>query len=139
MKCYDKWKDILDNLEFTYPDVYDQIAEWYPSGYLEITMILENGVKMTYCLVNDLLLTVFDPKEKDRNWSDDDWRMNFSRKLNKRMFRYGVSQEELSMKTGISKTMLSRYMNGKALPSGANITRIAEVLHCSVNELMCMY
>lgn len=138
MKCYDKWKDILDSLEFTYPDVYDQIVEWYPSGYLEITMILENGVKMTYCLVNDLLLTVFDPKEKDRKWSDDDWRMNFARKLNKRMLRYGVSQEELSMKTGISKTMLSRYMNGKALPSGANITRIAEVLHCSVNELMCM-
>lgn len=139
MKCYDKWKDILDSLEFTYPDVYDQIVEWYPSGYLEITMILENGIKMTYCLVNDLLITVFDPKEKKHNWSDDDWRMNFSRKLNKRMFRYGVSQEELSMKTGISKTMLSRYMNGKALPSGANITRIAEVLHCSVNELMCMY
>lgn len=139
MKCYDKWKDILDSLEFTYPDVYDQIVEWYPSGYLEITIILENGIKMTYCLVNDLLITVFDPKEKNHNWSDDDWRMNFSRKLNKRMFRYGVSQEELSMKTGISKTMLSRYMNGKALPSGANITRIAEVLHCSVNELMCMY
>lgn len=139
MKCYDKWKDILDSFEFTYPKIYDRVVEWYPSGYLEITVILDNGAKMTYCLVNDLLITVFDPDERSHNWSDDDWRNNFSRKLNKRMLRYGVSQEELSAKTGISRVTLSKYQNGKALPSGANISRIAEVLHCSVNELMCMH
>lgn len=139
MKCRDNWEEIFETFGCTYPKIYEQVVEWYPSGYLEITVILENGTKMAYGLINDVLTTVFDPKEKHGNWSDDDWRINFSRKLNKLMLKHFISQEELSVKTGISRVTLSKYQNGKAVPSGANISRIAEVLQCSVNELTSMY
>lgn len=139
MKCRENWEEIFETFGCAYPKIYEQVVDWYPSGYLEITIVLDNGTKMAYGLINDMLITVFEPKEIKHNWSDDEWRLNFSRKLNKLMLRHCISQEELSAKTGISRVTLSKYQNGKALPSGANISRIAEVLHCSVNELMSMY
>ena len=137
-RCNHMWEDVLAGFEFSYPELYKRIVDWYPSGCMEITVKLDDGRKKAYVLMDDLLIDIYDPRESSYEVDDEIWRLNFSRRLKNRMHRFGISQEELSDRTGISKTMLSRYMNGKASPSGDNIERLARALHCSYNELLSM-
>lgn len=137
-RCNNMWEDVLAGLEFAHPDIFDRVVDWYPSGCMEITIKLDDGVKMGYVLMDDLLFVIHDPKEQSYEVDDDDWRANFSRRLRSRMHRFAISQEELSDRTGISRVTISKYMNGKASPSGDNIERLVRALHCSYNELMNM-
>ena len=137
-RCNNMWEDVLAGLEFSYPELYERVVDWYPSGCMEITVKLDDGRKKAYVLMDDLLVDIFDPKEQTYEVDEDEWRMNFARRLKNRMHRFGISQDELSERTGISKVTLSKYQNGRALPSGANIERLARALHCSYNELIGM-
>jgi putative transcriptional regulator len=51
--------------------------------------------------------------------------------LNKR----GMSQVDLSIKTGISKTQINEYINGTRKMSLANAKLIAHVLRCHIDDL----
>lgn len=59
-----------------------------------------------------------------------------------RCFRYllrramrGVSEMELSDRTGISVVTLSQYRNGKTLPTLKNLRKLADALDCTPNDL----
>jgi transcriptional regulator with XRE-family HTH domain len=45
----------------------------------------------------------------------------------------GISQCELSERTGITQPSISDYMNGKKLPSFYTVDKIAKALGCSVD------
>lgn len=48
----------------------------------------------------------------------------------------GVNSTNLSEKTGISKGLISRYVNGKLLPRQTNLYLISSYLDCSPAYLM---
>lgn len=137
-RCNNMWEDVLAGLEFSYPDIYERMVDWYPSGCMEITVTLDDGRKKAYVSMDDLLFDVVDPEDFSYNVDGDSWRDNFSRRLKNRMHRFAVGQDELSIRTGISRVTLSKYMNGKASPSGDNLERLARALHCSISELTSM-
>jgi transcriptional regulator with XRE-family HTH domain len=61
--------------------------------------------------------------------------MSFSKQLKKAMAKSGVTQSELSSRTGICKSAISQYISGKNEPKELTIHRIAKALGCSVDFL----
>jgi transcriptional regulator with XRE-family HTH domain len=47
----------------------------------------------------------------------------------------GLSQEQLEARSGISHTMITRYENGKARPSGDSVDRLAVALDATTDYL----
>ncbi len=48
----------------------------------------------------------------------------------------GLNQTELAEKVNISQAMIARIESGTKLPSVAILKNIADVLHCSMDELV---
>ena len=53
---------------------------------------------------------------------------------NKRL-EYDIEQQELAKRVGVTKAMCS-IETGVKIPSVAVLVRIADILHCSVDELL---
>ena len=60
----------------------------------------------------------------------------FSRGLRKLRSDKEITQAELAKKTGVTQAAISRYEDGSAMPSLDVAVRIAEVLRCSLDELL---
>ncbi len=58
------------------------------------------------------------------------------KKLKKIRLEKGISQKELSEKTGLTRQTIHNIENGKKYPKLYNIIKIAEVLKISVYELL---
>ena len=135
------WEPVLRNFKEHYEarclareqECYE-IVDWYPSGHLEITVKLSNGDKLCYEFIGNRIWSLL---SDDRNniIDEESWRHIFSTRLKNRMRLCGVTQDRLSMLTGISRVTLSKYMNGAASPSGYNLNRICQALECSMSEL----
>lgn len=134
-RYYDMWRSVFEAFSTAEPKYYDDMVDWYPSGHLEITVKLRDGRRLTYNLMNDT--TRFIPVSEDdtEELNEDQWRSEFGRRLRNRIISAGLHQDKVSELTGISRVSLSKYMNGKALPSAYNLSRIARVLKCSAGEL----
>lgn len=129
------WEPVVKSFKGAYPDFYEQMVDWYPNGYLEIMVKLQDGRRLTYELIGDFIRFVRDTDYRVDELNEDIWRKNFSKCLKDRMRKLGLNQDELSERTGISRMTLSKYMNGKASPSGYNLERLARALKSSISEL----
>lgn len=59
-----------------------------------------------------------------------------ARRLRSALAKSGLSQQELSDKSGVSKASISQYINGTHIPGNKKAGMIAEVLGCSPLWLM---
>lgn len=62
--------------------------------------------------------------------------MNFAKKLRIEMARADIGRNELADLTGISKSALSNYRNGKQTPGVRNLRKIVVALDCKVEQLV---
>lgn len=49
--------------------------------------------------------------------------------------RLGMSMYELAEKMGVSVATVSRWETGEAVPITARLSALADVLHCTIDEL----
>lgn len=68
--------------------------------------------------------------------TDEEWQQEFGRRLNRALWKKGMTQEDLADEVGVSKRMLTRYMNGHSIPSARNISKISKVLECETSDLI---
>lgn len=138
------WDYALKDFIEYYPHLSEQIVEWYPSGQMEIVIKLASGNKVLFSWLDKTLgisdkptiIELYNHDEYNQEYLDEiSWRKEFAYKLNKKMRNFGISQDGLAERTGISRVMLSKYVNGKATPSFYRIEQIARELKCSVSEL----
>ncbi len=54
---------------------------------------------------------------------------------NKRL-EYDIDQQDLAKRVGVTKAMMCSIETGVKIPSVAVLVRIADTLHCSVDELL---
>lgn len=47
-----------------------------------------------------------------------------------------IDPKELSLKTGITESSISHYVNGDRVPRGANLTKIADALGTTTDDLL---
>ena len=69
------------------------------------------------------------------NMSEDEWRMEYGRRLKSILRDRTIRQEQLADDLKLSRMMISKYINGKATPSAYNASRIAKALNCDTREL----
>lgn len=70
-----------------------------------------------------------------KRMTKDEFKIEFGYRLRKMLEVKGVSQRELSRRSGIIQSDISTYINGKKIPSFHNVDRIAKALDISVDEL----
>lgn len=56
--------------------------------------------------------------------------------LRRIMKEKNITQEELSYRTGIAQPSISRYLNGKTMPTVRPIHKITRAIECTVDELI---
>ena len=137
-KAKDCWIPVIEEFIQKYPQYANEgIIDWFPSGQMEITVKTKREKMYTYDWYSKTAWQIHNPDEDEpEEETEEDWRRHFSLSLNRKMRNMGVFQDQLSERTGISKVTISKYMNGKATPSGHNISKLAKALKCSPTELM---
>lgn len=62
--------------------------------------------------------------------------MNIAKGFRSKREEYELEQQELAKRSGISKSMICAIEKGQRMPSLETVIAVAEVLHCSVDELL---
>lgn len=139
---YDYWENIWRLFDEENPHLAEQAIGWYPSGRHQIVIQYPDGRRDVYnsILSNSIhrkrLRTIYDPKKPVRYTDIDsnDWAVLFGVRLRDKLMARRMDQETLSEITGISRVSISKYINGKAVPSLYNVELIARALGCSLEE-----
>lgn len=136
MKKYDITKEITEygklyNFRLYFPFIYEDAKEIFDLNPIELLVERNNGSKLIYNEFHNSIRYI--PKDP-HNMNEDEYRSEFKYRLLSCMERYHMSQGMLSEVTGISQSILSRYMNGVSIPSFQNLDKIAKALGCSMDE-----
>lgn len=125
---------LYENFEIHFPFVARRMIRCYVSGDDELTVVLDNGERVLY---DDIDKTFRSLPSDNSNLTETECRIEFGVRLRKIMRRYGVTQQELAARTGITQPSISNYINGLASPSFYVVDRIAKALDCSMDDLRC--
>ena len=98
----------------------------------EVRVELTDGTVGVY----DGMTKMFCRIRKDEVITDEEWQLEFGRRLTRSLRLAYMTQEDLANSTGISRRMITKYINGKSTPSALNVSKIAKALNCSTTELV---
>lgn len=123
---------IFDNLKRMYPFLYEQMESYVIINDFDIHIKLKDGSTILY---DDFDKSFRSLPENCNELTEEQCRREFGSRLFRMMRRKCITQEELSYRTGIHQTIISKYINGKHTPSLYNADKIAKALNCSLDEL----
>ena len=127
-----KYEVILEQFELYYPEYYQQTVDWWASGRLSITVMLENGDVFEFNRMDNTIRRI---QPDNCNVDDKTLSKGLGRNIQKFILLRGISQNELASRLGITDAMLSRYIHGTSMPSAGKLFRIAKLLGCTQDEL----
>lgn len=121
----------IQRFKLHYPLTASNVHEFYYDSDLdELIFISDDNSLWCYEDVNN---TVHCISDNYKNISDDEYKKEFGRRLQKIMLKKRITQDDLTEKTGISQCTISKYVNGISVPSFINAVKIADALHYSVD------
>ena len=123
-------ENMLRNFMLTYPKLAKDFAMFESFNEYQIIITLKNGEKIVYDDMDESVEYLTDDNREEV------WRRRFGKILSRMIDLSGIGVERLSQNTGISKSMISRYVNGNSMPSFYNICKIAKELGCSVEDFI---
>lgn len=136
IKYEDRWQSIFKDFEAHYERLASRVVEMYPVGRKIVVFILDDGNEVRYNFYNKNIRFIAGKRKKRELEDETELRNIFMQRLNDKMYLRGYTLERLSDATGISVVTLYKYTNGKSTPSIYNIKRLANVLDCTVEDLM---
>ena len=68
--------------------------------------------------------------------SEVEWIKIFGQNLDEMLIEANMTQRELAEDTGLTEATISRYINGRRMPTVRALVNIAYSLNCSFDELM---
>lgn len=122
----------IEDLRLYFPSIANRVVEYYDTSPYEVTVILNDGLRFIF---DDIDKTIRRLPKDNRNMTEEECKNEFGMRLRKIMCHKGFTQEDLSEATGISQTMLSKYITGNACPSFSKVDRICKALNCSMDKL----
>lgn len=130
-------KKVFDEFCINFPLFSDNIVKWEQVNEFEYAIEYEDGFVLLYDSFEHTIKKV-DPDSPNTFIDIDErkWRMEFARRLYRLMRKNDFTQIELSYATGISASAISYYLNGVKLPNIFNAAKIADVLDCSLDDLV---
>lgn len=123
---------IFDDFCYLNPGMAKEVVDWYPSGHLEITVKLNNGLKVFYSY---LTKTVREMSDSDY-CTEQKFKDAFSWQLFSRIRACGLTNAEVADRAGITPAQLSGYITGKTTPNSYTVYKLARVLKCNPSELL---
>lgn len=124
--------EMFNSLKMYFPHIARRAVEWKEDGFGDLFIRIDDGSCWLY---NDFENTLGKLPSDSNRLTEQECRKEFGRRLRRLMWRNGISQAELSDKTGISVPVLSNYITGKNTPSFYKVDKIAKAIGCSVDEL----
>ena len=117
--------------EMRYHDLIENSIEQTENKYGEVFIRSKDGQAYLYNPKRGFIRKL----PKDSNSMNDEELINeFSKRLKTRLKYAGMSQTELAEKVGVTRNMISRYVNGDSLPTFIILDRIARALNCSIDD-----
>jgi DNA-binding Xre family transcriptional regulator len=122
---------MFDNFKLYFPSMFRNTETFKEVSGTEAVVYLKDGSRVVY---DDLGKTFRNLPANSECMTEAECRNEFGIRLRYLMCWRGISQIELSERTGISRVVLNRYIMGKTTPSFYAVDRIAKALGCSVDE-----
>lgn len=115
-----------------FPDLLGKVI--HAREYIQFMLLLETNTEYDYFynITSNVLIPI--PKS-DRDLDKESFARIFGVLLRRALERSGLTQEELSEKTGIPQARISDYLYGKHFPSFYQIDKMAKAMNCSVEDL----
>ena len=118
-----------------WPEYERMTVDWYEESEWDLVANLSDGSRVIF----DGNLHTIRNLPISGEIDEKQCRLEFGKRLCKMLNRRGITQLELSQKTGISPMAISNYINRKATPSLYNASKIARALNCSIDSLLFTY
>lgn len=120
-------------LAYRFPYLVERAIEVSEYNVWETKIVLENGDIYLFDEGRETVrLLPDDPGSLD----EKEFMCEFGIRLRNIMRWNGITQSQLSEKSGISQPRISQYATGQATPSIYTVNRLAKALGCSVDELV---
>ena len=124
---------IYENFKRYFPLLEPEVVDYHVNGDLDMMVVkLKDGSSLVY---DDYTNAIRNLPSDDRSMTEKEYRREFGMRLRRIMNLKGMTQEQLSMATGIQQSQLSNYINGKTSPSFYNVDKIARALDCRTDDL----
>lgn len=130
---YDK---IFMEFMYFYGDCYPDVVKWEPYDRFSVCVYNADGTKVFYDGTSGAVKNVGKRNSKYEFADDAIYASRFAWRLKTAMNSSGLTRNEISERTGISRASLSGYFNGRVMPTAINIYKLAKVLKCSAEELI---
>lgn len=127
---------IYEDFKLYFPLIADKVNAWHMDGKFELVAELMDGNVVLFDGMEKTLRRL--PKDSS-NMTEEECLFEFSKRLGRILFMKGISQTELSKRTGIDQAAISRYLSGKRAPTLYNLDKIAKALGCSVDDFRYIY
>ena len=119
----------------SYSGLLKHVVGWYPSMHSRILIKLDDGRRLLYDYVNDSYV-ILDEDREYQDFEEDIFIKEFAQALDDKIFAKGLTYAEVARRIGVCPQAISAYVKGKAFPSMFNLVKLANVLGCSVAELV---
>lgn len=123
--------DIIGAFKMYFPVFFEKAVKYRQLDNREVYAELDDGRRVLY---DDADNSIRRLPANSRTMTERECLVEFGLRLRKIMNDRGISQIELSERTGISKPVLSLYMNGNRNPGFYNVDKIAKALGCSIED-----
>ena len=121
------------NLKDRYPQIAENMVEDQKEPNGDTIIVTKDGKRYLY---DFLTVTCREIHEPGYEMTEVEFTTAFGIRLHKIMRRKGVTQLELSDKTGISRQTINSYLSGKNVPSFYKVSAISRALNCSIDEFI---
>ena len=125
-----------EKLERYFPELIDEIVKTKDLKYAEVILYLKDDTVLRFDGIENRIKELPSPME---DMTDTEYKIELGLRIRRAMAFNRVSQDELSCRTGISQSVISRYMTGKLHPSTRVIHRISRAIGCTVEDLIYDY
>lgn len=130
-------KLIFEDFKIMYPYYVSDVVNYYWFDNMELMIELNDDTKFLYDYMDKSIIFINRPEQGQKIERDEtQWRMEFARRLRKKMRHRCMNQTMLSEATDLSISSISKYINGQSLPSIHATQKLAKALGCSVLDLL---
>lgn len=123
---------MFDNVKLYFPFIANDVVSYYEKGKHELILKLKDGTSVSY---DDYDRTIRNLPSDSYNMSEKEFKIEFGIRLSRLMHMKGITQMDISNKTGIPQPMISSYITGRNLPSFYKVDKLAKALGCSMEDL----
>lgn len=125
-----------EKLERYFPELLDEIIRYEELKYAEVILYLKDGSIFRFDGIENRLKEL--PSSMG-DMSDTEYKIELGLRIRRAMAFNRVNQDELSYRTGIPQSTISKYITGKLLPSTRVIHKISRAIGCGIDDIVYDY